>query len=242
MDNKLIAFPSTIQLFVDSEQLINQLLQQPLEAIIKQLSLNHSWLEIMEAVTKVERDKQNLQEQQNQAEFNQQIAVLDHQLKTDREAVEKEHQQNIERIKKQALIEAPDPVTATPVTETTKKSFHEIICAYEGCRRSFQSKNSSARYCSTKCRNKRYIIQAEEPTEITRNCPNCEKPFKVFHFGNNKKYCSQICWSRHYRATHKEQYTSYQEKWKSKKILPQPEQPLEEAERLAQQKLVNQPN
>lgn len=171
MDNKLIAFPGTIQLFVDSEQLINQLLQQPLEAIIKQLSLNHSWLEIMEAVTKVERDKQNLQEQQNQAEFNQQITVLDRQLKTDREAIENEHQQNIERLEEQVLIEVPDPVT-----ETTKKSFHEIICAYEGCRRSFQSKNSSARYCSTKCRNKRYIIQAEEPTEITRNCPNCEKP------------------------------------------------------------------
>lgn len=214
-NNNLVSF----NVMVRPEQITQFAFQQPLENIVKQLSINYSYLEIIEALTKVERDKEAARHQEQltalKNHFSNKLAALakpDEKSKTDPE---------------------PPEVTATPVTETTKQSFHEIICAYLGCQKRFQAKILTARYCSKSCRDKQYSVQSTEETEITRNCLNssCKKAFKVFHFGNNKKYCSKACWSRHYRATHKEQYTSYQEKWKSKKVLPQPEQPLEEAER-----------
>lgn len=228
-----------LYLMVQPEQIIQFAFQQPLENIVKQLSINYSYLEIIEALTKVERDKETLRKQEQlvalKEHFSNKLAELakaDEQLKTDLEVVEKEHQQNIGQIKKQVLIEVP--VVPASITKPTKKPLREFVCNYKGCGQTFSTGERKAKYCSLECRNKQFKIQSEEMTTETRNCLNCEQSFKVSVFGKNKKYCSIICSATHYRATHKEQCKAYSEKHKNKKLLQQSttEQPALEAERL----------
>lgn len=223
-NNNLVSF----NVMVRPEQIIQFAFRQPLENIVKQLSIDYSYLEIIEALTKVERDKETLRNQEQlvalKEHFSNKLAELakaDEQLKTEPKS-----------------IEVPIvPVTPAAVTKPTKKPFHEVVCNYTGCKQVFSAKEKGAKYCSMECRNKQFKIQSEQLTTETRNCLNCETPFHVSVFGKNKKYCSIICSSTHYRATHKEQIAGYTKKPKNKQLLLSQEnsaQDSQEAERPVQ--------
>lgn len=244
MEKNLVSFSGTLMIGFD--QLLDFVVQQPLDALISRLSSNYTIAEIIEAATKADKERRERIDKINQRWFEDQIAELKAMHVAEIQRLKAESEQALAALQDRArqlvvetaeveqerLTQQEDPLTnIKPV-----RKFYEKLCAYTGCGQRFSTTEKESKYCSRDCTSKQFKVEGSKLTDDIKNCLFCETPFQVSVFGKSKKYCSMVCSARHYRRTHKEQYANYAKKHKEKKLLQVQDspQPTQEAERLEQ--------